>query len=458
MSPLVSIIVPIYNAAHYLRATLNSICQQKYQHLEILLVDDGSTDSSLSILNEYAAADSRIRIIQQANQGAAVARNHGIDQASGKYLLVLDADDIFEPDMAGALVERAEQTKADVVVCASVAQSAASGETYDDWGLDYTLVAEHLNPHCCCPRQEAPAHFFQFFKTGFPWNKLYRLDFVRKHQLRFMSLTSANDMYFVFCACLLAEKISFIDSVLVRYQVIDNSMCHSKKRNIENLPLAYANLQKFIEEHHYPAALQESYNRFTAIYLSWNLNNVACPPEQIRDHVARWSTHFHWLQNCRYSQHICDPVMRRYEAIFSPEITLILPELTAAQLPALRALTSVDKFAQLPVQVLYASETGEALFTDELDYPVAMPVAANASTAIDKCKAFAKAPLIVYPGCDTSELQQMLTQHKRASQGARLAALFSFTSTARKASKAKRRLLRLRCKNLQQLLDIISQH
>ena len=121
MSPnqpvVVSVIVPVYNAGAFLRRTLDCICGQTLRDIEIILVDDGSTDDSRSILQEYAARDPRITLLQQEHEYAGAARNKGMAIARGKYLSFLDADDIFEPTMLEKMVKRAEEVAADVVVC-----------------------------------------------------------------------------------------------------------------------------------------------------------------------------------------------------------------------------------------------------------------------------------------------------------------------------------------------------
>ena len=91
--PLLSVIVPVYNAAPYLRRCLDSICGQTYPNLEIILIDDGSTDSSLEICKQYAAKDPRVRVLHQANKGLPATRNVGIEQSKGEFFTFVDSDD-----------------------------------------------------------------------------------------------------------------------------------------------------------------------------------------------------------------------------------------------------------------------------------------------------------------------------------------------------------------------------
>ena len=120
MNPKVSIIIPVYNASLYLEQCLECVINQTLKDIEIICVDDGSTDSSVSIINSYAQIDNRIKILQQKNQFAGVARNTGLANATGKYIIFLDSDDNIKKDMIQELYEKAENTSADIVLCLSL--------------------------------------------------------------------------------------------------------------------------------------------------------------------------------------------------------------------------------------------------------------------------------------------------------------------------------------------------
>ena len=117
MENLISVIVPVYNIEAYLRKCIDSILAQTYTNLEIILVDDGSTDNSGEICNEYAAKDARIRVIHKGNGGLSSARNTGIDIATGKYIGFVDSDDYLAPDMYEKLLGAIVNNHADISVC-----------------------------------------------------------------------------------------------------------------------------------------------------------------------------------------------------------------------------------------------------------------------------------------------------------------------------------------------------
>ena len=112
----ISVIIPIYNAYDYLRPAMDSVVSQTLTDIEIICVDDGSTDKSLHILKEYKKADPRIRIITETNAGPATARNTGLRRARGEYVAFLDADDFYEPDMLETLYNCAKENDLDIAI------------------------------------------------------------------------------------------------------------------------------------------------------------------------------------------------------------------------------------------------------------------------------------------------------------------------------------------------------
>lgn len=116
--PVVSIIVPVYNVKSYVGECVESLCRQTYTNLEILLVDDGSTDGSGEVCDEYAGRDERIRVIHQANRGLSGARNMGLDDARGEYIAFVDSDDLVSPNYVETLYELLLKYDADIAACA----------------------------------------------------------------------------------------------------------------------------------------------------------------------------------------------------------------------------------------------------------------------------------------------------------------------------------------------------
>ena len=121
---LVSILIPVYNASLYLKQCLDSILHQTYTNLQIVIIDDGSTDNSYAICHEYAGQDARIELYTQENKGVAVTRNNLIEKAKGDYILFVDSDDWIELNMVEFLIDQILATNADIVTCAMVTNTA----------------------------------------------------------------------------------------------------------------------------------------------------------------------------------------------------------------------------------------------------------------------------------------------------------------------------------------------
>lgn len=176
MQPMVSIIVPIYNAEQYLRRCVDSILNQEYTDFELLLVNDGSTDASGDICEEYGDQDPRVIVIQKENTGVSDSRNRALDRARGKYLQFLDSDDWITPDATRLFVRAAEEYGCDMVISDFYRVVGERLSTKGDIEEEGVLTREEFAAHM----MENPADFYY----GVLWNKLYRRDIVEEHNLR----------------------------------------------------------------------------------------------------------------------------------------------------------------------------------------------------------------------------------------------------------------------------------
>ncbi len=218
MHPVVSVIVPVYNAAAFLRQTLDCICGQTLKEIEIILVDDGSSDETPAILQEYAARDSRIILLQQEHEYAGAARNKGMAIARGKYYSFLDADDIFEPTMLEKMVARAEEVGADVVICKADSFNTETGKHQHMRHQLKGYYPEGLNKKKFNVAEEMPQLLCAF--QPWAWDKLFLADHVRKLNLSFGTTHRVNDILFVYPATAAAKVASIIDDeVLVHYRI-----------------------------------------------------------------------------------------------------------------------------------------------------------------------------------------------------------------------------------------------
>ncbi len=202
MKDIISIIIPCYNAAKTLSRTLNSIREQDYKDLEIIIVNDGSTDNTLDIAEKYSTIDSRIRVITQDNGGVSVARNNGLKNATGKYVVFIDADDNYTtPYALSKMMTRLKETGADMCVCNF---THPCFEQYLGEGV-YDLT----------DRKQFLTFFQDFFAHGMPWNKLakrecYTEDFAVGIKFNEDELFNLDNLHNV-------KKVAILDEVLHNY-------------------------------------------------------------------------------------------------------------------------------------------------------------------------------------------------------------------------------------------------
>ncbi len=215
--PLVSVIVPVYNAAASLLRCVQSICAQTYSNLEIILVDDGSTDDSLLLCHHCAYRDGRIVVMTQPNSGVSAARNNAIEAASGKYIQFVDSDDWVDENMTQLLVDKAERMSADLVI-----------SHYCRVDGDKITVHGFLTASACMNRYEFAEQLMKQPSSlyyGVMWNKLYRRDIIAKHRIFCRErLDWCEDFLFNLTYILSAERICAIQTPLYYYVKNDRSL------------------------------------------------------------------------------------------------------------------------------------------------------------------------------------------------------------------------------------------
>lgn len=236
--PLVSIIVPIYNAKDHIARCVESIRHQTYRNLEILLLNDGSQDVSLQVCEMYAGVDDRIILIDKANSGVAATRNLGLRRASGKYLQFVDADDTILPNATELLVDRAERFGADLVIAhynritpprprSEEAEAKRPRAPRPDKVQTYGFLLEGaMNKEEFAARlMQEPASFYY----GVMWNKLYRADIVRAHEdiQCAEELDWSEDLYFNLSYIRYAEKFYALSTPIYNYYNTPGSAVHT---------------------------------------------------------------------------------------------------------------------------------------------------------------------------------------------------------------------------------------
>ena len=235
----VSVVIPIYNTEEYLAKCLDSVCCQTLSDIEIICVNDGSTDNSVQILEDFANKDSRIKLLHQENKSAGTARNYGLSKARGEYIIFLDSDDYYYPNMLEKLVEKAQDNDADLTMCKyNIIVANQENRVISNQG--FREVFEGV-----FNRRNIPNIFH--FSRVVPWNKLYKTAFVKRHHLQFSETKISNDIAFVVKTFFLAERICQVDEVLLDY-IYGNPTSVTSKRGdyIYYTPLSMENIYQFI--------------------------------------------------------------------------------------------------------------------------------------------------------------------------------------------------------------------
>ena len=239
MSKTLSVVIPVYNGEKFIQKTLDCIKNQSFQDFELILINDGSIDNTATILEDYKKNHNNTMIIHQKNTGQGIARNIGIKEASGKYLLLLDADDLYEKNFFLSMLENAKKTNADITIC-------KSDNFFSKTGLK---CLSDINENKFFPAQSV---FFAFdmsnyifnFSEGWAWDKLYKTEFVKKNSLFFPDLPHSEDLVFVYGAYCYNPKIAIVDETLVHHRMRNNSVSTSREKN----PLAFIDATKMLKD------------------------------------------------------------------------------------------------------------------------------------------------------------------------------------------------------------------
>ena len=212
----ISVIMPVYNVEEYLNECLDSVTQQTLKDIEIICIDDGSTDNSLKILNEYAQKDPRIKIITKKNEGQAIARNIGIKEAQGEYVAFVDSDDFIEPDMFEKLYSKAKDNNLDLAMCKIATYDNQTGEIKDNVWYYMLGVFRDFEKDIFTHKDTKE---FTCNISVTPYNKIYKNSLLKENDILFPEGLIFEDEKFFFDTYLRAKKVSIVDEFLYYYRV-----------------------------------------------------------------------------------------------------------------------------------------------------------------------------------------------------------------------------------------------
>ncbi|GEN30138.1 glycosyltransferase EpsH [Cerasibacillus quisquiliarum] len=275
----ISIIVPVYNSERYLAECLDSLINQTYKNIEIILINDGSTDGSKYILDEYERKDSRIKVKHLENGGVSRARNVGLEMVTGEWITFVDSDDWVEPDMLSFSMKKAIDTKSDIIIWSYF-------KNYFNKQIPLSLVPggdqifiDEKDLLCLKSiyQMMGESRVKESVSAGTVWCKLYKRNIIEDNNLRFkVGLTRAQDSVFSIHAFMIAEKIAYFDKNLYHYRINNSSTC-SGTRFIPDSEKPFNQLlsefDSFIKKYNLGSEYYTALNGRTIQVLMWHLKH-----------------------------------------------------------------------------------------------------------------------------------------------------------------------------------------
>lgn len=237
-----SIVALVYNLEKYLPRCLDSLVNQTLENIEIICVDDGSTDSAPKIIDEYASKyPNKVKAYHKKNGGEFTTRNYGLEKASGEYITFVDTDDYVEPNWAEKLYNAAKENNADLAVCGFERIDLKTNK----------IVSKDMTGYGNTVKTITPMDDFCVFINPAPWNKIFKLEKIK--DLRFQNFRNFNDMIFLASSYSKIEKIAFVPDVLYHYYLRYDSQIHSvNSEDVDNFKKYLLELKKlYVKENKY---------------------------------------------------------------------------------------------------------------------------------------------------------------------------------------------------------------
>ena len=272
---LVSVVMPVYDAAEYISDTLNSILSQSLKDIEVIIIDDNSADDTLKLLQSFAANDSRIHLVNNShNIGAGASRNIGLKIASGEYIIFLDDDDYADANMLKRMYDHAVLLQADVVICRC---QSFDLQTHSYAPMPWSVRVDLLPQKKLFSSDEITHNFFSAF-IWWPWDKLFRRQAILDTGLQFQDLRTTNDLFFISAFMLLAKKVTFLDEILISHSINrSGSLSVTREKSWHCALDALRALYSFIDSQHLLPSRGSDFINYAVTFLEWNLNTISGP-------------------------------------------------------------------------------------------------------------------------------------------------------------------------------------
>lgn len=277
---MISVIIPVYNVEDYLVECLDSVSNQSFKDIEIICVNDGSTDMSPKILDDYVKKDSRIKIITQENNGLGHARNTGLKYAAGEYVLFVDSDDFLCENALEELYSNASSNNSDVVIFNFFTYNG----NYTSAGLQLEELFGNVDYNDFTFTYRDIKHYvmYDYFAV---WFKMYKKDFLDKFNLDFPVGIAYEDVLFQVKSLIYADKISFLPKHLYSYRVSNSSSITSDGTKIYDIVDVVDSVEKFLKEMSLYDEFEFEFLMFKIIHYSYKVR------------ISRGTNYFDFVKN-----------------------------------------------------------------------------------------------------------------------------------------------------------------
>lgn len=304
--PKISIIIPVYNAEKYLRECLDSIINQTLKDIEIICINDYSTDNSLQILQEYAKNDNRIKILKGKKTGAGGARNVGLEIATGEYITFFDADDFLEKNSYEKIYNNAVTNNSDIVVFDYDKYISTTKQYYKN---EILYIPDNLSEKVFSIDNYPKIIFTNL--SNRVCNKIFKTSMIKENNISFQEIIYANDVYFCRSALFIAKRISILKDILFHYRVgiTTNLQSNKNKYPIEFCKSLYK-LKEFLEENRLYTKYEQYFKEFVINEINSNSINLKNDPYaylKLRNYLYR---HFLTDMNIKKNEIKCWSILQ----------------------------------------------------------------------------------------------------------------------------------------------------
>lgn len=268
----ISIVVPVYNAEKYIKDNLNRLNSLDNKRIEVIIVDDGSTDNSKSIINELIGKKNNFKYIYQKNSGAPTARNNGIKNSSGDYILFLDADDYLVDGIIDKYIEMIDREEYDLII--------SNYKKVDENG---NYIEDVRTFNCNTSILDFESYESLFLKSPVPGNKLYNKKIIDKNKLYFDDVKIGQDLNFYIKFLGLSNKILFINDFSYCYRIVNNGISKTYNRRILDIIKSINYIEKFYQDN----KLDDKLNKYVTFTRFIHLYYQFCKIRYIKDKIER---------------------------------------------------------------------------------------------------------------------------------------------------------------------------